>query len=98
MTLSSFWYAFLITVFSLLVAYPTAYLLTKTKHKQLWLIADYCSIMDQFAVESIRISWDFGTYGLANSFLRSYRHRRQSKFCLLILALYLFLFIFLFHL
>lgn len=34
MTLSSFWYAFLITLFSLLIAYPTAYLLTKTKHKQ----------------------------------------------------------------
>ncbi|MGH1443068.1 MAG: ABC transporter permease, partial [Exiguobacterium profundum] len=38
MTLSSFWYAFLITFFSLLVGYPTAYLLTKTKHKQLWLL------------------------------------------------------------
>src|SRR5690625_826793 len=38
MTLSSFWYAFLITLFSLLVAYPTAYLLTKTKHKQLWIL------------------------------------------------------------
>lgn len=38
MTLSSFWYAFLITVFSLLVSYPTAYLITKTKQKQLWLI------------------------------------------------------------
>ena len=38
MTLSSFWYAFLITLFHLLIAYPTAYLLTKTKHKQLWLL------------------------------------------------------------
>ena len=36
MTLTSFWYAFLITAFSLLVAYPAAYLLTRTKHKQLW--------------------------------------------------------------
>lgn len=38
LTISSFWYAFLITFFSLLFAYPTAYFLTKTKHKQLWLL------------------------------------------------------------
>jgi len=38
MTLSSFWYAFLITLFSLVFSYPTAYLLTKLKHKQLWLL------------------------------------------------------------
>lgn len=38
LTISSFWYAFLITLFSLLFAYPTAYFLTKTKHKQLWLL------------------------------------------------------------
>ncbi|AYC29091.1 ABC transporter permease [Paenisporosarcina cavernae] len=38
LTISSFWYAFLITIFTLLIAYPTAYWLTKTKHKQLWLL------------------------------------------------------------
>src|SRR4051794_12865657 len=38
MTFSSFWYAFLITVISLVIGYPTAYFLTKTKHKQLWLL------------------------------------------------------------
>jgi len=38
LTLSSFWYAFLITAFTLAIAYPTAYWLTKTKHKQLWLL------------------------------------------------------------
>ena len=38
LTISSFWYAFLITFFHLLFAYPTAYFLTKTKHKQLWLL------------------------------------------------------------
>lgn len=38
MTLSSFWYAFLITFFTLLISYPTAYFLTKTKHKHLWLM------------------------------------------------------------
>ena len=38
MTFNSVFYAFLITFFTLLISYPTAYLLTKTKHKQLWLM------------------------------------------------------------
>lgn len=38
LTLSSFWYAFLITVFTLIIAYPAAYFITKTAHKQLWLL------------------------------------------------------------
>ncbi len=38
MTLTSFWYAAIITFFTLLISYPTAYLLTRTKHKNLWLI------------------------------------------------------------
>ena len=38
MTLSSFWYAFFVTIFPLVVSYPTAYLLTKMRHKQLWLL------------------------------------------------------------
>lgn len=38
MTASSFLYAFLVTLATFLVAYPTAYFLSKTKHKQLWLL------------------------------------------------------------
>src|SRR3954453_4669039 len=38
MTLTSFWYALIITFFTLIISYPTAYLLTKTKHKHLWLM------------------------------------------------------------
>lgn len=38
MTFSSLFYAILITLFSLLVSYPTAYVLSKLKHKQFWLI------------------------------------------------------------
>ncbi len=38
MTAQSFLYAFLITVLTLLISYPAAYLLTRTKHKQLWLL------------------------------------------------------------
>ncbi|MFT8311735.1 MAG: ABC transporter permease [Sporolactobacillus sp.] len=38
MTVSSIGYACLITFFTLLIAYPTAYLLTKMKNRRLWLM------------------------------------------------------------
>ncbi len=38
MTASSFWYAFLVTVVTFVLAYPMAYFLTKTKNKRLWLM------------------------------------------------------------
>ena len=37
MTLNSFLYAFIITLATFLVSYPTALFLSRTKHKQLWL-------------------------------------------------------------
>lgn len=38
MTFNSVFYALIITLVTLLISYPTAYLLNKTKHKQLWLM------------------------------------------------------------
>ncbi len=38
LALYSFFYAVIITVITLLIAYPTAYILTKTKYKELWLL------------------------------------------------------------
>ncbi|MUP60006.1 spermidine/putrescine ABC transporter permease, partial [Veillonellaceae bacterium M2-4] len=38
MTLNSFWYPLLITLFTLLVSYPVAYILTKLKNQQFWLL------------------------------------------------------------
>ncbi|MCH4057703.1 ABC transporter permease [Lapidilactobacillus gannanensis] len=38
MSLNSLWYAFLITVITLLISYPAAYFLSKLKHQQLWLL------------------------------------------------------------
>jgi spermidine/putrescine transport system permease protein len=69
MTLSSFWYAFLITAFSLLVAYPTAYLLTKTRHKQLWLLLIIVPSWINLLLKAYAFIGIFGTYGVANSFL-----------------------------
>ncbi|MFD0051821.1 ABC transporter permease [Actinomycetes bacterium NPDC127524] len=70
MTLSSFWYSFLITAFSLLIAYPAAYLLTKTKHKQLWLLLIILPSWINLLLKAYAFLGIFGTYGAANSFLK----------------------------
>ena len=38
MMLNSFWYAFLITLLTLVISYPAAYFLIKMKNQQLWLL------------------------------------------------------------
>lgn len=69
MTISSFWYAFLITLFSLAIAYPTAYLLTKTKHKRLWLLLIILPTWINLLLKAYAFIGIFGTYGAANSML-----------------------------
>lgn len=69
MTLSSFWYAFLITAFSLLIAYPTAYLLTRTKHKQLWLLLIILPSWINLLLKAYAFIGLFGTYGFVNAVL-----------------------------
>ncbi|WP_062197303.1 ABC transporter permease [Massilibacterium senegalense] len=69
MTLSSFWYAFLITLFTLLIAYPTAYFLTKTKHKQLWLFLIILPSWINLLLKAYAFIGIFGTYGAANALL-----------------------------
>ncbi|MGX1901259.1 ABC transporter permease [Thermolongibacillus altinsuensis] len=71
MTISSFWYAFLITAFSLLIAYPTAYLLTKTKHKQLWLLLIILPTWVNLLLKVYAFLGIFGTYGLVNAFFET---------------------------
>jgi len=70
MTLNSFWYAFLITFFSLLIAYPTAYFLTKTKHKQLWLLLIILPSWINLLLKAYAFLGIFGTYGTANELLK----------------------------
>jgi spermidine/putrescine transport system permease protein len=70
MTLSSFWYAFLITSITCLVAYPTAYLLTKTKHKHLWLLLIIVPSWINLLLKAYAFLGIFGTFGAANQFLK----------------------------
>ncbi|KOO49446.1 ABC transporter permease [Viridibacillus sp. FSL E2-0187] len=71
MTLSSFWYAFLITVFSLLVSYPTAYLITKTKQKQLWLILIIIPSWINLLLKTYAFIGIFGMSGPINAVLKT---------------------------
>ncbi|MTH55207.1 ABC transporter permease subunit [Bacillus mangrovi] len=95
MTLSSFWYAFLITVFSLLIAYPTAYLLTKTKHKQLWLLLIILPTWINLLLKAYAFLGIFGTYGTANNLLEFIGAGRQqilfTDFSFIFVAVYIFI-------
>ncbi|MDO7907654.1 ABC transporter permease [Paenibacillus sp. JX-17] len=71
MTLSSFWYALLITFFSLLVAYPAAYALTRTKHKQLWMLLIILPTWINLLLKAYAFIGIFGTYGPVNSLLQA---------------------------
>ncbi len=95
MTLSSFWYALLITLFSLLVAYPTAYLLTKAKHKQLWLLLIILPSWVNLLLKAYAFIGLFGTYGFANAFLESVGLGRQqilfTDFSFVFVSVYIFI-------
>ena len=95
MTLSSFWYAFLITGISLLVAYPTAYLLTKTKHKQLWLLLIIVPSWINLLLKAYAFIGIFGTYGVANGFLETVGIGKQqilfTDFSFIFVSVYIFI-------
>ncbi|MTD30391.1 ABC transporter permease [Planomicrobium sp. YIM 101495] len=95
MTLSSFWYAFLITLFSILIAYPTAYWLTKTKHKQLWLLLIIIPSWINLLLKTYAFIGIFGLYGPANNFLETIGIGRLqilfTDFSFIFVAVYIFI-------
>ncbi|MCT1901362.1 ABC transporter permease [Oceanobacillus sojae] len=95
MTLNSFWYAFLITVISLLIAYPTAYILTRTKHKQLWLLLIIVPSWINLLLKAYAFIGIFGTHGAANRFLEwagiGSRQLLFTDFSFVFVAVYIFI-------
>ncbi|MDR0922552.1 MAG: ABC transporter permease [Lactobacillales bacterium] len=69
MTVNSVWYAFLITLFTLVVSYPTAYFLTKLKHKQLWLMLIILPTWVNLLLKAYAFIGIFGMHGSINSFI-----------------------------
>ncbi len=95
MAIRSFWYAFLITLFSLLAAYPTAYLLTKTKHKQLWLLLIIMPSWMNLLLKAYAFIGMFGTYGPVNALLGAVgagpKQILFTEFSFIFVAVYIFI-------
>jgi len=95
MTLSSFWYALLITFFSLAVAYPTAYLLTKTKHKSLWLLLIILPSWINLLLKAYAFIGIFGTYGVVNALFETIGIGNQqilfTDFSFVFVSVYIFI-------
>ncbi|MBP2057703.1 spermidine/putrescine transport system permease protein [Lactobacillus colini] len=69
MTLNSFWYAFLITALTLLISYPTAYILSRMKNQQFWLLLIILPTWINLLLKAYAFIGIFGKGGLVNSFL-----------------------------
>lgn len=69
MTINSVWYAFIITFITLLISYPTAYFLTKLKHKQLWLMLIILPTWLNLLLKAYAFIGIFSMHGNVNQFL-----------------------------
>lgn len=69
MSANSIIYAGLITLVTLIISYPTAYFLTKLKHRQLWLMLIVLPTWINLLLKAYAFIGIFGQNGLLNSFL-----------------------------
>ncbi|GKS81891.1 spermidine/putrescine ABC transporter permease [Ligilactobacillus pabuli] len=69
LTLSSFWYALLITLCTLLFGYPMAYCLTHLKHRDLWLMLVILPTWISLLLKAYAFIGIFGIHGGVNQFL-----------------------------
>lgn len=69
MSLNSILYAGLITLVTLVIAYPTAFILTRLKHKQLWLMLVILPTWVNLLLKAYAFMGIFGQQGSVNTFL-----------------------------
>ncbi|HEM4387428.1 TPA: ABC transporter permease [Streptococcus suis] len=69
MSFNSIFYAGIITLVTLLVSYPTAYFLTKLKHRQLWLMLIILPTWVNLLLKAYAFIGIFGQHGSVNQFL-----------------------------
>lgn len=69
MSLNSIFYAGLITLTTLVVSYPTALILTRLKHKQLWLMLVVLPTWVNLLLKAYAFMGIFGQHGNVNQFL-----------------------------
>ncbi|KKB36583.1 ABC transporter permease [Bacillus thermotolerans] len=95
MTLTSFWYAFLITFFTLVISYPTAYFLTKMKHKHLWLMLIIIPSWINLLLKTYAFIGIFGLYGPVNAIIEVFGFDPKqilfTDFSFVFVAVYIFI-------
>lgn len=69
MTLNSVWYAFLITVVTLAISYPTAYVLTRLQNRQFWLLLVILPTWINLLLKTYAFIGLFSRSGSINQFL-----------------------------
>ena len=69
MMLNSFWYAFLITLITLIISYPAAYYLTRMKNQQLWLLLIILPTWINLLLKAYAFIGLLSNSGLVNQFL-----------------------------
>lgn len=70
MTWNSVLYALIITIATLLISFPAAFVLTKLKRKQLWLMLIFLPTWVNLLLKAYAFIGIFGKYGTANQFLQ----------------------------
>ena len=70
MTWNSILYALIITVATLVISYPVAYVLTKLKMKQFWLMLIILPTWVNLLLKAYAFIGIFGKYGSVNNFLQ----------------------------
>jgi len=78
MTLSSFWYAFLITAVCLIVSYPAAFIISRLKNKQLWLMLIIIPSWINLLLKTYAFIGILGQSGPINAFLASIGFEKQQ--------------------
>lgn len=95
MTLTSFFYAVIITFFTLLISYPMAFILTKTKHKYLWLMFIIIPSWINLLLKTYAFIGIFGLYGPINAVVSVFGIEPQqilfTDFSFIFVSVYIFI-------
>lgn len=95
MTLYSFWYAFLITLICLVISYPLAFVISKSKYKEIILLLIIMPTWINILLKTYAFLGLFGEYGIVNNVLEYLGIGTQSllfnSFSFVFVSSYIFL-------
>lgn len=93
MTLNSVWYAFFVTFLTLIISYPTAYMLTKLKYRDLWLLLIILPTWISLLLKTYSFMGILGLHGSLNKFISFLGFAPQqllfTNFSFLMVAVYI---------